>query len=278
MSEQSDLALEFGAESELGQDRAHSARMYDYYLGGKSNYIVDRQAAADVAAAFPAIEVAVRANRAYTRRAGEYLARQGVRQFIDVGMGIPASPHLHEVVQAVTPGAAVVYADNDPIVLVYADELEDSTPEGTTRCVEADLRQPNELLAVVERTGCIDFGRPVALILHALLDFVPDGMNPYEMVGQLVERLSPGSYLSLSHTTGDFAPERWKAVVGAYRQHGIATQPRTKAEVLRFFHGLELTAPGLAVAHRWRPDRASGPSLATDRQVSVYAGVARKPA
>lgn len=274
MSEQSELALEFSFESELGQDRAHSARVYDYYLGGKTNYIVDREAAHDVVSAFPAIEVAVRANRAYMRRVGEYLARQGVRQFVDVGIGIPAAPNLHEVVQAVAQDATVVYVDNDPIVLVYADELEDGTPEGITRCVEADVRQPNELLAAVER--CIDFDQPVALSLHALLDFIPNDINPYEIMGRLVRRLAPDSYLSLSHCTGDFAPECWKAVGDAYRQRGIAAQPRTKAEVLRFFHGLDLIDPGLAVAHRWRPDPASGPSLVTDRQVSLYAGVARK--
>lgn len=275
MSEQSELARDLSAESGLGQDRAHSARMYDYYLGGKTNYIVDREAAREVAALFPAIEVATRANRAYTHRAGRFLARQGVRQFVDVGIGMPATPNLHEVVQALVPDATVVYVDNDPIVLVYADELENGTPEGVTRCVEADVRQPNELLTAVERTGCIDFDQPVALSLHALLDFIPDDLNPHQIVDQLLGWLAPNSYLSLTHCTGDFSPKAWRAVVDAYGQRGIPVQARTKDEVLRFFHELDLVDPGLTVAHRWRPDPESGP-MASDRQIALYAGVARK--
>ncbi|MFF9074481.1 SAM-dependent methyltransferase [Streptomyces sp. NPDC014872] len=263
-------------DSGLGQERARSARVYDYYLGGKSNYIVDRDAAHDVLATFPAIEVAARVNRAYVHRVGRYLARQGVRQFVDVGIGMPAAPNFHEVVQAVAPDATVVYVDNDPIVLVYADELEDdSPPEGITRCVEADVRQPDELLAAVEGAG-IDVGRPVALSLHALLDFIPDDMHPYTIVSRLLGRLAPNSYLSLSHCTGDFAPDVWKAVTRTYAQHGIPVKARPVAEVLRFFRGLDFVDPGLVVAHRWRPEPASGPSLVTDRQVSLYAGVAQK--
>ncbi|MFC8715265.1 MULTISPECIES: SAM-dependent methyltransferase [unclassified Streptomyces] len=270
--------MEFSGDLDLGQDRAHSARMYDYYLGGHNSYIVDREAADDVIAAFPTMGVAALVNRAYTQRAGEYLARLGVRQFIDVGAGFPFSPNFHEAVQAVTPEATVVYVDNDPIVLAYADSFADSTPEGTTCCVGADVRQPDELLTAVAQTGCIDFGRPVALSLHAVLDLLPDDTNPYQMVGRLMGRLSPGSYLSLSHCTGDFAPETWRNVISVYRRRGIRTQPRTKAEVLRFYRGLEIIEPGITVAHRWRPAPASGPSLVTDTRVSLYAGIARKSA
>ncbi|MFI6208072.1 SAM-dependent methyltransferase [Streptomyces sp. NPDC051041] len=277
MGEQPQPAREPAVEAELGQDRPHSARMYDYYLGGKTNYAVDREAARAVIRVFPAIETAARANRAYMHRAVRYLAQRGVRQFIDVGTGIPTAPNLHEVVQAVRPDASVVYVDNDPIVLVYADELLDGTPEGTTRYVEADATRPDEVLAAVEGTGAIDFDQPVALSLHALLHFVPDDKDPYGIVGRLLERLAPGSCLSLSHCTGDFDPEAWAAIVDTYRQRGTPAQVRTRAEVLRFFDGLRLADPGLVVAHRWRPEPGSGPGPVTDKQVSLYAGVARKP-
>ncbi|MFH9661998.1 SAM-dependent methyltransferase [Streptomyces sp. NPDC017248] len=264
-------------EEVLGQDRPHSARMYDYYLGGKTNYSVDREAAEAVIRVFPAIEVVARVNRAYMHRAVRYLARQGVRQFIDVGTGIPTAPNLHEVVQGVAPDARIVYVDNDPIVLVYADELLDGTPEGITHYVEADATRPEKVLEAVESTECIDFGQPVALSLHALLHFVPDAKDAYGIVGRLVERLAPGSYLSLSHCTGDFEPEAWAAIVDTYERRGTPAQVRTRAEVERFFEKLELVDPGLVVAHRWRPEPASGPSLVSDAQVSLYAGVARKP-
>jgi hypothetical protein len=277
VGEQPEPRQERSAEAELGQDRPHSARMYDYYLGGKTNYAVDRDAAQAVLGVFPAAEVAARVNRAYMHRAARYLARQGVRQFIDVGTGIPTPPNLHEVVQGIAPDTTVVYVDNDPIVLVYADELLDGTPEGTTRYVEADATRPDEVLAAVEETGCIDFGRPVALTLHALLHFVTDEQDPYAIVGRVLGRLAPGSYLSLSHGTGDFEPEVMAVIVDTYRERGTPVQVRTRAEILRFFDGLDLVDPGLVVAHRWHPEPESGPSLVTDGQVSLYVGMARKP-
>ncbi|MBL1099483.1 SAM-dependent methyltransferase [Streptomyces coffeae] len=263
-------------EAELGQNRAHSARMYDYYLGGKTNYAVDREAAEAVIRVFPAIEVTARVNRAFMHRVGRYLARQGVRQFIDLGTGIPTAPNLHEIVQQIAPHSSVLYLDNDPIVLVYADELLDGTPEGTTCYAEADVTRPEKVLEAVEATNTIDLDRPVALSLHALLHFVPDEQDPYEIVRSLLARVAPGSYLSLSHCTGDFDPEAWSAIVDAYTQRGTPTQVRTKAEVLRFFDGLEMVEPGVVVGHRWRPEPASGPSLVTDAQVSLYAGLGRK--
>lgn len=266
-----------GTEADLGQDRPHNARMYDYYLGGKTNYAVDREAAQAAIRVFPAIEVGARANRAYMHRIGRYLARQGICQFIDIGTGIPTAPNLHQIVQEVTPQATVVYADNDPIVLVYADELLDGAPEGTTCYVEADITQPGKLLEAVEATEAIDFDRPVALTVHALLHFITDGQNPHQIVSRMLEPLASGSYLSLTHCTGDFEPEAWVAIADTYLQRGTPLQVRSRAEVLRFFDGLQLVDPGLAVAHRWHPEPGSGPSLVTDGQVSMYAGAGRKP-
>lgn len=266
-----------GTEAGLGQNRAHSARMYDYYLGGKTNYAVDREAGQEVIRAFPAVETVARANRAYMHRAVEYMAQRGIRQFIDVGTGIPTAPNVHNVAQAVAPECRVVYADNDPIVLLYADALLNGTPEGRTGYVQADATRPEEVLAAVKAESIIDFGRPVGLSLHAVLHFVPDGQNPYGVVTRLLDQLPAGSYLSLSHCTGDFAPEAWQAITEAYAQRGTSLQVRSRGEVLRFFDGLELVEPEVTVAHRWHPMPGSGPSLVNDAQVSLYTGVARKP-
>ncbi|MEW2133166.1 SAM-dependent methyltransferase [Streptomyces sp. NPDC005435] len=260
----------------LGQDRAHSARMYDYYLGGKTNYAVDREAARAVIRLFPAIQTVARVNRAYMHRAARYMAQQGVWQFIDVGTGIPTAPNLHEVVQEVAPDSRVVYIDNDPIVLVYADELLAGTPEGRTGFVQADATDPEAVLAAVKEKGIVDFGRPVGLSLHALLHFVPDDQEPYDIVRSFMDRLPRGSFLSLTHCTGDFAPEAWQAIIDTYVQRGTPAQVRTRAEVLGFFEQLELVDPGLVPAHQWRPEVGSGPGVVDDRLVSLYAGVARK--
>ncbi|MGW8066394.1 SAM-dependent methyltransferase [Streptomyces ziwulingensis] len=268
-----------GANTDLGQDKAHSARMYDYYLGGKTNYAVDREAAQQVVRVFPAIETVARVNRAYMHRAVRYLAHQGIRQFIDVGTGIPTAPNLHDVAQEVAPECRVVYVDNDPIVLVYADELLDGSPQGRTGYVQADATKPEEVWAAVTERDILDLDRPVALSLHALLHFVIDAQQPYDIVRRLLAPLPSGSYLSLSHCTGDFDPAAWQAITDTYTQRGTPAQVRSHPEILGFFdqHGLELVEPGVVLAHRWRPEAGSGPGVLTERQVSLYAGVARKP-
>ncbi|GAA5048276.1 SAM-dependent methyltransferase [Streptomyces sp. SID10815] len=251
--------------------------MYDYYLGGKTNYAVDREAADAVIRQFPAVVTAARINRAFMHRAVHFLAAErNIRQFLDIGTGIPTAPNLHEVVQAVDAESKVAYVDTDPIVLAYADSLLTSTPEGETSYIDASVTDPEAVIAAVKEDGCISFEEPVALTLHALLHFVPDDQDAHGVVTRLLAELTPGSYLSLTHCTGDFAPESWQAIVDLYTQKGTPTQVRSHAEVLRFFDGLELVDPGLVVAHRWRPAPASGPSLATDTDASLYAGVALK--
>lgn len=264
------------AEDPLGQDRPHSARICDYYLGGKTNYLVDRDVAQAVARVLPAIETVARANRSYMQRAVRYMAEQGVRQFIDLGTGLPASPNLHEVAQAVTPDSRVIYVDNDPIVLAYADELLDTTSEDRTRCVQADVTRPDEVLAAVAAEHTLDFDRPVALTLHCVLHLVPDAEQPHSLIGRLLDRLAPGSFLSLSHCTGDLAPKAWQTVIDVCAQHGICAQVRTLAEVRQLFDGLQLVEPGVVLAHHWRPDAGSSPNPLGDRHISLYAGMARK--
>ncbi|MER6465755.1 SAM-dependent methyltransferase [Streptomyces sp. NPDC001228] len=268
-----------GANTDLGQDKAHSARMYDYYLGGKTNYAVDREAAQQVIRLFPAIETVARVNRAYMHRAVRHIADRGIRQFIDIGTGIPTAPNVHDVAQDVAPECKVVYVDNDPIVLVYADELLDGSPQGQTDYVQADATDPEAVWEAVKERGILDLKSPVALSLHALLHFVTDAQEPYDIVGRLLDPLPQGSYLSMTHCTGDFDPDVWQAITDTYMQRGTPVRVRSLPEVQRFFdqHGLELEEPGVTLAHQWRPEVGSGPSVLTERQVSLYAGVARKP-
>ncbi|MFI0773644.1 SAM-dependent methyltransferase [Streptomyces sp. NPDC021212] len=267
----------------LNQGRPHSARMYDYFLGGKDNYVADRQAAAKVLTLWPGVMVAARTNRAFMQRAVRFLAAErGIRQFLDIGTGIPTRPNLHEVAQSVAPECRVVYADNDPIVLAHAQTLLTSHPEGRTAYVDANVADPDTILSSPGVTEVLDLSQPVALSLCALLHFVPDEWEPQGIVRKLVDALAPGSYLILSHITPDFDPEATQRTVQIYHSGGIEGKIRTRDEVERFFTDLELVEPGLVVPHRWRTDLATGdPGVetgdVTDEEVSFWAGVARKP-
>ncbi|MFD8590054.1 SAM-dependent methyltransferase [Streptomyces sp. NPDC059637] len=263
---------------DLRTDRPHSARMYDCYLGGKTNYPADREAVGKVLAANPTVIIAARANRAWMNRVVRYLAeREGVRQFLDIGTGIPTSPNLHEIVQGVAPEARVVYADNDPIVLAHAQALLRSTPEGRTAYLDADVRDPRRILTAPELLRTLDLDRPVALSMAALLHFVPDDQGAQDIVKTLVDALAPGSFLVLSHATGDFAPEEWARTVETYRASGTDAQVRSREEVARFFDGLELLEPGVVMPHQWRLDVDASPLVLQDAEVSGWVGVARKP-
>ncbi|MFD8724171.1 SAM-dependent methyltransferase [Streptomyces sp. NPDC059629] len=252
--------------------RPHPARMYDYYLGGKDNYPVDSEAADRVMSLFPEIGTGARINRTFMNRACRLLAERGIRQFLDVGTGIPTAPNLHQVVQEVAPAARVVYVDNDPIVLRHAEALLRSTPEGRTGYIQADAREPEK---IIEGAGeILDLDQPVALSMVALLHFLSDEHRPYDLVESLLDSLPSGSHLVLSHVTGDFDPETWEKIVGIYRESGVPAQVRSRAEFTRFFEGLELVEPGIQVATDWHPEPG-------DRKphspVPLYVGVARKP-
>ncbi|MET8010134.1 SAM-dependent methyltransferase [Streptomyces sp. NPDC005271] len=267
----------------LNQGRPHSARMYDYFLGGKDNYVADRQAAAKVLTLWPGVMIAARTNRAFMQRAVRFLAvERGIRQFLDIGTGIPTRPNLHEVAQSVAPESRVVYVDNDPIVLAHAQALLRSAPQGRTAYVHADITEPETILTSPDLTDVLDLSQPVALSLVSLMHFVPDEWDPYGLVQRLVEPLAPGSYLVLSHITPDFDPEATQKTVQVYHSQGIEGKIRTRDEVERFFTSLELVEPGLEVPHRWRTDLAVTDSLVetgdvTDEEVSFWAGVARRP-
>ncbi|MFI5910278.1 SAM-dependent methyltransferase [Dactylosporangium sp. NPDC051541] len=256
-------------------NRPHPARVYDYLLGGTEHYPADRAAAEAGLAANPSSRIPPRENRGFLRRAVEYLALEhGVRQFLDIGTGIPTSPNVHEVAQAVDPRARIVYVDNDPIVLAHARSLTGGRPEGRTEYLDADLRDVERILAAPGLRAALDLRRPVALMLVAVLHFLEDEDKPHELVRQLADALPAGSYLALSHLTGDFDPAAWERVAAIYARDGVALRVRSREEIAAFFDGLELLDPGLVVVTRWRPD-AEVDRRATDAQVSVYCGIAR---
>ncbi|MFF7645699.1 SAM-dependent methyltransferase [Streptomyces canus] len=263
------------AAREIDTSRPHSARMYDYYLGGKDHFDVDKQAAEAVASVYPGIFTCARENRAFMHRATRVLAKEhGIRQWLDVGTGIPTEPNLHQVAQSVVPDARVVYADNDPLVLKYAERLMRNTPQGRTAYIEADVNNPGALLNAPELAEALDTNRPVALSLNALMHFVTDAQDPYGIVSRLLAELPSGSALALSHCTPDFDPDTWQKVTDIYTNAGTPVQFRSRSDVARFFEGLELLDPGVSVGHRWRPDKEP---TASDAEVSLWTAVGIKP-
>ncbi|WP_256789071.1 SAM-dependent methyltransferase [Frankia sp. AvcI1] len=261
---------------DLKTDQPHSARMYDYYLGGKDHFPADREAAERTLAVFPNARIAAQANRAFMIRTTRYLAAQvGIRQFLDIGTGIPTSPNLHEAAQGIASDARVVYADNDPIVLTHARALLTSTPAGRTAYLNADLHNPESILDAPELRATLDLTQPVALSLIATIHFFPDSDDPHGILRRLLQALPSGSHLTLTHATADY-DEGMERVAAAYRAGGIPAQQRGRTEVARFFDGLDLLDPGLQIVHRWRPDDDT-PNDLTDAQVSFYGAVGRKP-
>jgi hypothetical protein len=252
----------------------HPARRYDYWLGGKDNFAADRESGDAIAAKFPAIRIAVVENRRFLRRAVTFLAQEaGVRQFLDIGTGLPTASNTHEVAQSLAPRSRIVYVDNDPLVLVHARALLTSSPEGATTYVEADLRDPDKILNSPELSRTLDFSEPVALMLLAILHFVPEEDDPYAVVARLVGALPSGSYLVASHATSDYLPPELVADIGSGR-HGQG-RLRTKAEFTRFFDGLELVEPGVVPVAEWRADDEPQPRPAA-AQTGMYAAAARK--
>ncbi|WP_070018772.1 SAM-dependent methyltransferase [Streptomyces nanshensis] len=263
------------ATCEIDTTVPHPARMYDYYLGGKDNFPADQEAAERVRKAVPFIQTVALENRGFMHRATRTLAGEyGVRQFVDIGSGIPTSPNLHEVAQDEAPECRVVYVDNDPMVLDYTDVLVLSAPEGCAGSLQADVRY-DAVLDHPDLLSLIDLDRPVALSLNAVMHFVPDEDAPYEIVQSLVDRLCPGSFLALSHVTSQFDPEAWATTEKIYRKAGTPARARTEKEIRTFFAGLELVDPGLTSTHLWRPGRDQGETTASES--SMLAAVARKP-
>ena len=262
----------------IDSSRMHPARRYDYLLGGKDNFEVDRANAEMLARAFPSARVTALENRKFLRRAVSMLAGQaGVRQFLDIGAGLPTSPNVHEVAQDIAPDSRVVYVDNDPMVLAHARALLTSSDEGVTAYVDADLREPDTILKNDDLLSTIDRSRPVALMLVAIMHFITDDMNPYGVVREYVDAMPPGSFLVMSNGTLDFmAPVDAANLRAAFKRSGEPAAPRTKAEFARFFDGLDLLEPGIVSVADWRPEDDPG-KRAKPADAAVYAAVARIP-
>ena len=251
---------------------AHPARVYDYWLGGKDNFAADREAAEMALHAYPQLAEAVQSNRAFLARAVRFLTGAGIRQFLDIGTGIPSANNTHQVAQQEVPDSRIVYVDNDPIVLLHARALLKSAPQGACDYIQADLRDPDEILARAAKT--LDFSKPVALMLLAILQFIGDSEDPYGLVSRLVAALPSGSYLVLAHPTDDFNPNRQGESIQRYNER-VADQATLRGhdETARFFEGLELVEPGLVTSSKWQPDS----DITAARHSSMWCGVARKP-
>jgi S-adenosyl methyltransferase len=253
---------------------AHPARIYDYWLGGKDNFAADRAAGDLVLAARPGLRESVQANRAFLGRVVRLLATEyGIRQFFDIGTGIPSASNTHQVAQAVAPDAKIVYTDNDPIVLAHARALLTGTAQGVTAYLDNDLRDTGPLLEQAART--LDFSQPMAIMLLGVLHLISDAEDPWAIVARLVAAAPSGSFLVITHPASDLLPETQEEASRRYNQNVATHQTlRSRAEVARFFEGLELLEPGLEQWHLWRPD----PDSALDKNLkSGHAGVARKP-
>ncbi|MFF7278187.1 SAM-dependent methyltransferase [Streptomyces griseorubiginosus] len=255
----------------IDTSRPHPARVYDWWLGGKDNYPVDEALARRILEVDGTVLRGARANRRFMTRAVRTAAEAGIRQFLDIGTGIPTEPNLHQVAQGVAPEAKVVYADNDPIVLRHAQALLHGSAEGSTDYVQADVRDVDTLLDRARES--LDFTRPVALSLVALTHYLDDDV--YGLLGRYVDTLAPGSYLILSQVTPDLSPEAIAKAAQQFRAGGTPFFPRSLAEFSRFFEGLELLGPGVIPVHGWRPEPEDVVAQA-EGIVPVYAGVARK--
>lgn len=250
------------------------ARIYDYLLGGQQNFAVDRVAARALSAVIPGVAEGARANRAFLGRAVDYLARDvGISQFLDIGSGLPAGGQVHDIAHAINPDARVVYTDNDPTVVAHARCILDRR-SSKVAIAEGDVRFPAQLLAA-STTGMIDLSQPVAVLMVAVLHFVPDDEHPWSRVRGLVRRLAPGSYLVLSHVTGEnLDDESVKKAAAIYNSALTRGAVRGRGEILRFFDGTELIdPPGLADVATWSPLK---PALPSRRPALFLAGVARK--
>lgn len=257
---------------------AHPARRYNYWLGGKDNFAADRESGDLLAKSYPAARIAARANRAFLQRAVRYLAETaGIRQFLDIGTGLPTADNTHEVAQRIAPESRVVYVDNDPMVMAHARALLGSTPEGRTRYVEEDLRRPETILAHPDLVEILDLDRPVALMLVAVVHFLPEQAATREIVRSLLGALPAGSYLTMSCATKEFlTPQLAESWDESLRTGRSDVYPRERAEFAEFFDGLDLIEPGIVAVAEWRPDpQAQEHPAPVD--ASIFGAVARKP-
>jgi O-methyltransferase involved in polyketide biosynthesis len=255
---------------------AHPARIYDYWLGGKDNFAADRRAAEEVLAVMPSMAQVARGVRLFLAAAVHYLAADaGIRQFLDIGTGLPTANNTHEVAQRAAPESRIVYVDNDPIVLSHARALLTSSPQGRCTYIEADARNADKILA--EAAGTLDFSQPVAVMMLGLLHFVPDADDPYSLTARYLDAVPSGSYLAISHASSDIKVDALAAAARSYNaRSATAITLRSKAEVTRFFDGLALVPPGVTPLGQWAPGAATTTS-SPQAPLPTYTAVAGKP-
>jgi hypothetical protein len=255
--------------------RANVARVYDYWLGGSHNFLADQDAARATAAVQPSVRTNARANRAFLGRAVRFLAANGIRQFLDVGSGIPTEGNVHEIAQRTDPAARIVYADVDPVAVAHSSAILAGNPSAAV--IEADLREPQKILASDTVRDVIDFARPVGLLLVAVLHFLTDAQDPWQIVATLRDALAPGSYLALCHGTSEGTPAGLRAAEQVYNR-SVATNVhvRSRADILQFFDGFDLVDPGLVYIPEWRPD-SPGDVPEDPSKFWGLVGVGRKP-
>jgi hypothetical protein len=252
--------------SDVDLSKPNAARIYDYILGGANNFEVDREFAKRLLTTLPDAQSLAQENRAFLRRTVTYLVEQGIRQFIDLGSGIPTVGNTHEVVQRLDPGATVVYVDNEPVAVAHSELiLEDNDNAGVVR---ADMRDVHTVLRHPVTTGLIDFDEPVGVLAYAIMHFVPDDEEPYRLLARYRDATVPGSYLTVSHLTSDGRPEV-NAVVAQYQSSASPVTERNRADVARFFTGYELVEPGVMFTRQWRPEI----ELDYSNSSSIYGGV-----
>ncbi|WP_326557454.1 SAM-dependent methyltransferase [Micromonospora sp. NBC_01796] len=254
---------------------AHNARIWDYWLGGKDNYKVDREVGDRIREMVPHIDAVARADRAFLARAARFLTGEaGIRQFLDIGTGLPTADNTHEVAQAVAPESRIVYVDNDPLVLVHARALLTSNSEGATDYIEADVREPDTILTRAART--LDFDRPIAVMLLGVLNFVQDDEQAQDIVDRLLDAVPSGSYLALTHPTIELGGEGNVEAMAFYNQHATPQiRARSGADITRLVRGLDLVEPGLVSCAVWRAEPDANGALPA--QVPQYGVVGRKP-
>jgi hypothetical protein len=254
---------------------AHVARIYNYWLGGRDNFAADREAGDAAIEAYPDMYTSVRANRAFLKRTVRYVEEEGgIRQFLDIGTGLPSADNTHEVAQSITPESRVVYVDNDPIVLAHARALLTSSPEGATGYLDANARDTGKILTAAAEL--LDFERPVAVLLVAILQLVGDDDDPYGLVTELMRAVPAGSFLVISHVPSDMQRQATGVAKAASLLSGLMTQrvtPRSREQVTRFFDGVELIEPGVVPIQQWRPDSDAEAST----RAGMWGGVGKKP-
>jgi hypothetical protein len=259
---------------EIDTTKANIARVYDYWLGGSHNFRADQDVARAMIAVDPNIRAMMRANRAFLGRVVRYLAREaGIRQFLDIGSGIPTEQNVHEVAQAAAPGSRIVYVDNDEVAVAHSRLMLEDNPDATV--IQADLREPAKILADPETQLIIDFAQPVALLMLAVLHFIPDEADPARIMATLRDAVAPGSYLVICHAASDIDAETTAAMARRYNELSAATfVPRTRDQVTRFLAGLDLLPPGVVPVSQWP---LAGQIDASTGALAGYCAIARKP-